>query len=327
MRKESLLFIALILASLFPIIPVIYGDTLDTILTIANSPPYILRADINVFVDTQAAGTIALTENSTVFVQCNATLNDANGWQDINKLNGTLYNTHTATHGTAEDNNEKYSNVSCSLFSGSGTSAKGYCGFSVWYYAFNSSAWQCNLTAWDAGVSGSNANSSNSTYGNFTISALTALNIPATMNFGTLNPGDTSLINRTNVTNTGNTIIDISIYGYANDNATDSPNAFNCTLGANKNISLYFLRYNVTAGRHRDCNSADMSWTANYWNLTNNTNAKNWTQFTLPSRTGDGAGGDAGNYTCWILKVPTTGEADIGGTCKGVISISAFINE
>ncbi len=320
-----MLFMALILASLFPIIPVIYGDTLETVLTIANVPPYILRADINVFVNTGDAA-ITLSENSTVQVQCNATLNDANGWQDISSLNGTLYNTHTATHGTANDNNFHYTNTSCNVFSGSGNIRAGVCEFTTFYYAQNSSAWQCNLTVYDAGVSGSSANSSNSTYGNFSVNALTALNIPATIMFGTMNPGDTSAINKTNVTNTGNTILDLSIYGYAN-NATDSPNAMNCTLGTNKNISLYFIRYNVTAGRLNNCASADFSWTANYWNLTNLTNAKNWTQFTLPPRTVDAAGGDAGNYTCWILKVPSAGESDIGGTCRGIISIAAFINE
>ncbi|HIH66540.1 MAG TPA: hypothetical protein HA282_05005 [Nanoarchaeota archaeon] len=328
MRKESLLFLALILASTLIVFPVIYGDTLDTILTIGNTPPYILRANMNIFINTGDSA-ITLTENSQVIVKCNASLiTDANGWQDINKLNGTIYHV-SSNHQAADDNNTHYTNQTCSLETGSGTQRGGECIFRVQYYA-NNQTWSCNLTAWDAGVTGSSANLTNATYANFTVNDLTALNVPADINFGTINVGDTSLINKTNVTNTGNTILDISIYGYGNGiNASD--NAMNCTLGTNKNISLYYLRYNVTAGRHRDCNSNDFSWTANYWNLTNYTNAKNWTQFTLPPRTGDADGGVAANYTCWILRVPSTtdglGAADIGGVCRGVIAISAFVNE
>ncbi len=325
MRKEGAFFLALIAAVVLSLLPIIFADTITTTLTIANVAPFISRADINVFSTVGQSG-ITLSENTTVQVTCNATLNDPNGFGDISKLNGTVYNTHVASHGSANDNNNHYTNTSCGLIAGSGTTRGGECQFTAQYYADNSTAWQCNLTVYDAGVEGSGANLSNSTYGNFTVNALTALNVPSTLDFGTLNPGDTSAIQKANVTNTGNTIIDISTYGYANGQ-TDSPNAMNCTLGANKNISLYFMRYNVTAGRLSNCASADFSWTANYWNLTNTTNAKNWTQFTLPSRTADAAGGDAGNYTCWILKVPITSESDVAGSCRGIVSITAFINE
>ncbi len=85
----------------------------------------------------------------------------------------------------------------------------------------------------------------NSTEDNVQINTLIALSIPTDINFGTLDLGATSAVNKTNVTNAGNVAIDIKVYGYAN-NATDSPNAFNCTGGNDKNISLWYLRYNVT---------------------------------------------------------------------------------
>ncbi|OYT41054.1 hypothetical protein B6U80_02105, partial [Candidatus Pacearchaeota archaeon ex4484_26] len=175
-------------------------------------------------------------------------------------------------------------------------------------YFANNATWQCNATAYDSSNLGSNTT-------NATINELIALDIPDDMDFGTLDFGATSPINKTNVTNAGNIQIDLKVYGYAN-NVTTSPNAFNCTGGADKNISLSYMHYNVT-----DPSCTGFSWAVNYWNLTNASNEKTWPNFDLGKQTQEGV--LMRNYTCWVLKIPTPDKASLKGTCKGIISFTA----
>ncbi|OYT41358.1 hypothetical protein B6U80_01510 [Candidatus Pacearchaeota archaeon ex4484_26] len=310
MKKEVLLFIALILASVFPLMPAILGDTLETVVSVANVAPYILRSEMYVFVNVgdDDNGYMSLSENSTVQVTCNGTIHDANGQSDISSLSGTLYDAGASNHADSDDNNKHYTNSSCVLFSGSGTTRGGECQFTVWYYA-NNATWQCNLSAVDSG------SNENSTYKNRTIAKLIALMVPPDINFGNLNPGDTSGVNKTNITNSGNVDLGIKVYGYAN-NATTSPNAMNCTAGQDKNISLFYMHYNVT---NPSCTG--FSWTANYANLTNETNEVSWDSINLYQRQNDNI--ESKNTTCWVLKIPSGTEADVSGTCKGIISFTA----
>ncbi|MEK6852541.1 MAG: hypothetical protein AABX59_01550 [Nanoarchaeota archaeon] len=320
-----LILMVVALAILSSLLPLIVADTTITEVEVRNANPYILRADMNIFKNTGDA-TLDLSANTTVQITCNATLNDINGNTDISAVNATLYDTvsSASTGGvtvSSLDNNTKYINTSCSLIAGSGNTRGAICQFTVWYYA-NNATWSCNMTAYDS------QNNINSTYANKTINPLTSLSIPGSINFGTISPGESALVNKTNITNTGNTILDLSIYGYGNGQ-TDSPNALNCTAPTtgvdpgDKNITLYFLRYNVTDRIGGDC--ANFNWTVSYWNMTNISNARNWTQFSLGPRTNDAFA--VANYTCWVLRLPTAAEAEVSGSCRGQVSISAFINE
>ena len=310
-QKQFLLFIALLLAATFPLFNIVAGDTLDTLVTINNLDPFILRDSMEIFINVGDAD-LTLLENATVEIKCNATVNDPNGGGDISVVNATLYDHINSNSQSGDDNNDHYTNSSCSIGDVSGSIVGVECIFVVQYYA-NNQTWSCNMTAIDT------ADNQNSTYANKTMNSLLALNVPATINYGTLNPGDTSAVNNSNVTNTGNRNLNIKIYGYAN-NATNSPNAMNCTGGVDKNISLYFMRYNVTAAA---CNF--LSWLGNYTNLTNISNEITWTQFDIAQRTIDTAGAQTRNYTCWVLKIPTAGESDISGTCKGIVSFTALL--
>ncbi len=316
MKKEVLLFIVLIISSIIPLLPITLGDTLTAYVTVSNVKPYIMRDSITIEVSVgdQSAGYMTLSENSTAKILCNGTINDANGYADISSSSGTLYDTDSSNSQAGDDNNIHYTNSTCALFDGSGTTRAAQCSFSVWYYA-NNATWSCNMTAVDS------ASNQNSTYRNNTVAKLIALMVPNEMSFGSLNPGETA-VNRTNITNTGNINLGIKIYGYAND-ATTSPNAMNCTAGVDKNISLDYMHYNVTDVDTDTC--GDFLWTANYWNLTNSTNEKNWTntnRFYVFQRQNDAF--ESKNTTCWALKTPSG--IDISGTCKGIISFTACDN-
>src|SRR3990167_108237 len=86
--KKLVLTLLFIIASFFPIFPIIFADTPPsgstaiTHVTVTNEKPYILSASMNLFISVGDAS-LTLTENSTVAIICNATVNDPNGFGDI----------------------------------------------------------------------------------------------------------------------------------------------------------------------------------------------------------------------------------------------------
>src|SRR3989344_412533 len=258
------------------------------------------------------ANEIDLLAGSNLTVFCNASAKDSDGYLDIKNATGYLYYNASSSALAADDKNVHYTNASCSLLTGADDTRGVECGFSLPYFT-NSSTWTCNITIRD------NQSINGSKYINYTtINQLLAVGLPSTINFGTLYPGDTSLVNKTNVTNLGNIPLSLNVYGFAN-NVTTSANAMNCTIGTDKNIPLYYMKYNVTDGPA--CST--LSWSSNYWNLTNLTNQKGWGQFKVGKQTAEGT--LMRNYTCWILKVPSidADKIDVGGICKGVVSFTA----
>ena len=242
-------------------------------------------------------------------VFCNGTVTDADGGSDIIAVNATIYDVLSSSSDSPDNNATHYTNRSCWLSAADGNNKYFECLFLVRYFA-NNATWQCNATAYDSSNLGSNTT-------NATINELIAVDIPTSMNFGSLYPGDISFINKTNITNAGNIQIDLKVYGYAN-NATTSPNAMNCTGGEDKNISLWYLHYNVTDNIPGPC--MRFQWNAFYWNLTNITNEKTWPNFDLGKQTQEGE--LMRNVTCWALKIST----GVAGTCKGKISFTAIKN-
>ena len=259
-------------------------------------------------------GVIDLTALGTKNAFCNGTVTDVDGGAEISKVNATFYHVVSTGPTAADSNATHYTNQTCFLSAASGNNKFFECLFLTRYFA-NNGTWQCNATAYDASTFQSNIS-------NATINTLAALSIPSSINFGSLDPGATSLVNKTNITNAGNIQIDLSIYGFAN-NATVSDNSFNCTstIGdIRNNISLYYLRYNVTDTTGAQC--TNFNWTTTYWNATNISNAKNWTNFNLGKQTAEGT--LMRNNTCWIVQIPPSIPAS---TCRGIVSISAFIDE
>jgi len=241
-----------------------------------------------------ASTPINLNAGSTKDVSCNATITDLDGFQNITIANATLFDSTNANPGSPDDNNNHYTNASCTLSGGSGNTTNAVCGFSLQYYANPGTSWECNMTAYDDVNTGSNT-----TGQTITVEELKAL-IVTSLSFdngtgSSIDLGNTSGEETLNITNTGNINITVQVSG-------DS-NAMSCSIGT---IPLSNERYNITSG---------FSFAGGI-QLTST--ATNVSGFIVPQRTNDAS--PSINFIYWLLRMPTTG---VGGSCSGNITVSA----
>jgi hypothetical protein len=275
--------------------------TVITYLTVGNVYPEISNVSIE-----NNASSVALTPNSTRNIYCVGLVTDYNGWYDVNYSSGVFFDNTSSTYGASDDNNLHYTNSSC-LLTQNGTYTEWVnCSFSVWYYA-NPATWNCTIFV--------NDSKNKSAYGSDTIniSSLLALGLPDSINYGEVNATEVSLENITNVTNYGNTKINLSLSGYGF--RLSDGNAMNCTLGAIKNITIQNEKYNLT---NSNPGVLDISqFIANYTNLTSAPVVK---RFNLDYRQND-IFNEAVNQSYWRIYVPT----GVAGTCQGNIVLGATV--
>ncbi len=254
---------------------------------------------------------ITLSEGTTTQVVCNATITDGNGYQDINltNSNATAWINPVVGFTSADDNNNHYTNRSCSISQVNLSTARLTCAFQFEYYALNDSRWACNVTVQDLdGISSYNRSE------DATVAALYAINLTTRnesmmLDFGNMAPGDITADaaeQYVNVTNSGNINISLSIGGYG-VNASDGL-AMNCTIG---NISAADLRYNY---------SDDQAF-ANMFNLTVNALPGSIPALRIPVRVddSDAQAKNSTNTTFWKLSVPYGTK----GFCNGTVIFSA----
>ena len=172
--------------------------------TVTNQAPSVGSLTI-----TGATGGIDLSAGSTAAVDCNATITDSNGYNDVASANAVIW-ANTTTEGGEADYTGHYANASCTLSGGSGTTVNARCTFYLQFYA-NETDWTCKVYAVD------NASQSASNNSTVAVNQLVALDLAsATLNFGAaLAPGTgQGTSNKTEtVTNYGNTQIDIRVNG------------------------------------------------------------------------------------------------------------------
>ena len=271
-----------------------------TNLTVGNVYPEILNVTIQ-----DGDASIALIPNDTKKVYCFAHIVDYNGQADIKYVNATFFDNFTNPSAPA-DNNSKYTNGSCVIDTGYGDqyTASANCTFDVQFYA-NASVWNCSVTANDS------YNWQNTNTDNITINELLALGLPDIIQYGTVNATYVSDENVTNVTNLGNMAVNLSLNGYGF--VPGDGNAMNCTLGANKNISIGYEKFNLTATTPGDLTNAQ--FIGNYTNLTTNPVIK---EFNLDFRKNENIN-EAWNYSYWRIYVPL----GVAGTCQGNIIFAA----
>jgi hypothetical protein len=275
--------------------------TVITNLTVGNAFPEIANVSIE-----NNVSNLALTPNTTRKIYCWGNATDYNGWDDIKNASATFFENATSSYGAANDNNVHYFNDSCTLTqTGTYTDAIN-CSLDIWYYA-NPGIWNCTLNATD------NAGKSGYGWDTINISTLLALGLPDFIYYGIVNATEISEENITNITNYGNVKINLSLSGYgftANDN-----NSMNCTLGAIKNISIMYEKYNLTASTPGVLNFTQFN--SSYTNLTSSPIVK---RFNLDFRQNDTIN-DAINTTYWRIYVPV----GVAGTCQGNIVFGATI--
>jgi len=232
---------------------------------------------------------IALNAGATKTITCNSTITDLDGYLNITNVNATFFDPGQASSSSADDNNNHYTNLSCTLSGGSGNTTNAVCGLDLLYYANNASNWECLLNATDGTGSGGNT-----TGQTIVVQQLKALSVTS-MNFSTINLGNTSVEEALNITNTGNVNITVQVNG--------GSTAMNCGIGT---IPLGNERYNITSG-------------FNFVNGTNLTGtAANVNNFVVARRTNDAS--PSVNYIYWLLKMPADG---VGGVCSGTITVNA----
>ncbi len=239
---------------------------------------------------------VDLLAGSTKLVYCNGTASDGDSYNDISNLNATLFFTGF-NPGDIDNNSNHYSNSSCTLFNGAGNNIDFRCGFELEYYA-NNGSWYCNATVIDL------INTTNSSESTSLINDLLAIGVnPNIINFGNLeimqiSPFDIIV----NVTNYGNIMLDLSLYGYAiyeNDNLS-----MDCDTN---NISLEYERLSQIADQ-------------NYNSMTpiNNTLNPVFVDFNLSKR--EGGAPESRKSIYWKLQIPLY----TAGRCNGKVVFSAI---
>ena len=140
-------------------------------------------------------------------IQCNASIQDWNGWDDIALVNATLYHT-TSTHESPDDGNTHYTNTSCENTGNDGVYIAQYtCTFYLIHYA-NNGTWTCQVHTQDTyGFTDSMMNTT-------TINELYAINVTDMIDYGDLAVTDTSPEIPATLTNFGNMAIGVSVLGY-----------------------------------------------------------------------------------------------------------------
>ncbi len=231
-------------------------------------------------------------------ITCNASVTDLNGFANITGANATLFHSSSSQF-ASNDNNNHYTNSSCSNTS-SGLDRKNFtCTFNVLYYA-NNDSWTCNITANDyAGLQ-------NYTFNASAINRLLAIGANSTIDYGTLQPGGTPSddVNLT-LYNFGNSGINVSLDGFGNSDGDGL--AMSCFFGS---INLSYERYSVYPGTAYD----------SMINLTDS--AALVANFSLYQRTDDNIHGNASNFTYWKVSAPTGTRSP----CTGTVVVSLNVN-
>jgi len=269
--------------------------TVRTYVNITNARPEVIN--ITLYEQTNSSNkNITLNAGSFKNVACNATLRDWNGFNDITRVNATLWHLPTSNHTAVDNNNSHYTNVNCTNDgNGVGYYVNYVCNFTIWYYA-NNGTWTCNVTVADT------RNASYYGMANTTFYPVYALNVTDGINYGGA-AVETYTGNATaNITNFGNMPINITVQGYG---ATAGDGlAMNCSLGGN--ITIANERFAIS----------DVVWGSK----TPMTGASQMLpSITMPKQN---TSATVSNSTYWQLYVDSANNP--GGNCSGYVMFTAL---
>jgi len=302
---EVVVFLFLVFTSVLPYTNFVFASagednvTVDTILEIGNVAPEILNVTIN-----NNSASIDLSPNGTVVVDVYVIARDYNNDTDIQNITADFYDNANSEPNGTDDDNFHYSNDTCLLNRtyGDQYELNATCSFTIQYFA-NNGTWNATATATDADLLTGEGNDS------IEVNTLIALSLPDTIAYGEVNASTVSDQQIANVTNAGNTIVNLSLSGYGV--TVGDGLALNCTLGTVQNISIEFEKYNLTYS-----DTAVLNLTSFEFNHTNLTSSPVTHAFNLPQRQDDTARYlDDTNASYWRVYVP----AGVAGTCTGNI--------
>lgn len=195
----------------------VFADGASTAVTVGNATPSVTAVAIS-------PSTITLTENATTSITITATITDGNGCDTVfasGSIVATLYRSGVGSSCSVDDNN-CYRNITmvesaASCTGGVDTSGDASGTVAVWYHAeatdasstYPSETWVADVKAIDF----ENASSTSSSTAE--LNSLYALNVTASISYGTLAANaDTGAANQSaTTTNTGNYKLDIEFSG------------------------------------------------------------------------------------------------------------------
>ena len=166
------------------------------------------------------SGTITLTENTTTTVTCEASTTDQNGWADIATATAIIFREGAGTGCSEDDNNCYYvsSTAAACDFLGTTTNTRTVsCSAHLWFHAdptdasssWSGETWWCQVRAIDIEDAFSTATDTTPSE----LGTQYALIVDSPINYGTLSPGASSTATSTKATTTGNSAIDLNLYG------------------------------------------------------------------------------------------------------------------
>jgi hypothetical protein len=182
------------------------NDTFQANVTVNNVAPTVSNINLN----DSNGGTIQLSVSNWTTVMCNATINDPNGWADISSANATVFYSNDSNNksNSPDDINYHYSNASCTLFGGTGTTVFANCTVNLSFAAVNGT-WTCNVSANDS------SNVWNSSNGTNLVDQLVAIAVwNSSINFSAMNNGENTTAagaRAVNVSNEGNVMVDVAV--------------------------------------------------------------------------------------------------------------------
>ncbi|MFH1174181.1 MAG: hypothetical protein V1725_03555 [archaeon] len=259
-----------------------YGNiTLTSLLEIDNSPPVLSSMAMLSPIDLYAGTTRAL--------ECNATVTDDNGRDDIQNVNATFYLDTVSP--TDPDNVTLHYSTVCSCVNNTLTSINCSCPFSIWYVAKNGT-WRCNMTALDSAAIA---------YGvkPVTMNKLYALNVTEGIDYGNIEADNISAEVMANITNLGNVPLHVSVQGYGS--SINDGLSFVCQ---NNNISSSFQRFSTNTSVFSEKTPINGS-------------VQVIQDFQIPST--DNESSPYQNTMYWQAQAPTSSY----GSCEGIVVFTA----
>jgi hypothetical protein len=275
--------------------------TVHTNLTITHSKPDVMNVSVYEALNLSAKN-ITIKAGDFKSVICNATVRSWEGFNDINKVNATLYHVATSNTSANDSYDNHYTNVSCVYNSSLSTFIGWYvCSFNVIYYA-NNGSWICNVSVSNS-YTQINSNFTGIGWGQTIFYPVYALNVTDGIDYGGVAVEDYSAPDKVaNITNLGNMGINVSVEGYGVSRGDGL--AMNCTLSGN-----------ITVANEKFSSLSGQTYVAKT-SLTSNLGGIGIPSLTMPKQTNATL---SLNSTYWQLYVPP----NPAGNCTGYVIFTA----
>ena len=239
---------------------------------------------------------ITLAANAMKIYYINGDVSDTDGFADISDVDADFYRSSISGAGDCSaDQNNCYHQTTCTLSSGSGNTVSYSCRIDLAYFAdytdadtYASDTWKIRVSVTD-----SNTTITDTTYSN-ELTSLAAIDVPGSLNYGTLSLGATSSTTGMTVKNAGNHLVDAQVW---------STTGMTCTSGTIPLSNQHWDKVSVAYG--------SLQFTLS------TTPTRSTINLSIQSDDATAVTGDL----FFAIQLPANG---IGGTCTGTLNITAY---